>query len=127
MVNKIFKVTLYVNNQEESKKFWTEKMDFVIRRDNIMMGEHRWVEVSPKDDETTTFVLYDKNLMKKQNPSISVGHPSVILYTDNIEKSYSDMKSKGISVDENIMSYPYGRMYRFFDNDNNSYLMYCEK
>ncbi len=127
MVNKIFKVTLYVNNQEESKKFWTEKMDFVIRRDDIMMGEHRWVEVSPKDDETTTFVLYDKNLMKKQNPSISVGHPSVILYTDNIEKSYSDMKSKGISVDENIMSYPYGRMYRFFDNDNNSYLMYCEK
>ncbi len=127
MVNKIFKVTLYVNNQEESKKFWTEKMDFVIRCDDIMMGEHRWVEVSPKDDETTTFVLYDKNLMKKQNPSISVGHPSVILYTDNIEKSYSDMKSKGISVDENIMSYPYGRMYRFFDNDNNSYLMYCEK
>lgn len=65
MVNKIFKVTLYVNNQEEAKKFWTEKMDFVIRRDDSMMGEYRWIEVSPKDDENTTFVLYDKNLMKK--------------------------------------------------------------
>ena len=127
MVNKIFKVTLYVNNQEEAKKFWVDKMGFVIRHDYSMMGEYRWIEVSPKEDESTTFVLYDKNLMKKQNPSINVEHPSVILYTDNIDKSYSDMKSKGISVDENIMSYPYGRMYRFFDNDNNSYLIYCDK
>ena len=26
MINKIGKITLYVNNQEEAKKFWTEKI-----------------------------------------------------------------------------------------------------
>lgn len=126
MINKIFKITIYVNNQEEAKKFWVDKMGFEVKREENMMGEHKWLEVSPKDDDSTTFVLYDKNLMKSQNPSINVGHPSVMLYTKDIEKSYSDMKSIGIVVGE-IMNYPYGKMYNFFDNDGNTYLLYSDK
>lgn len=126
MINKIFKITIYVNNQEEAKKFWVDKMGFEVRREENMMGNHKWLEVSPKDDDSTTFVLYDKNLMKSQNPSINVGHPSVMLYTKDIEKSYSDMKSIGIVVGE-IMNYPYGKMYDFFDNDGNAYLLYSDK
>ena len=126
MINKIFKITIYVNNQEEAKKFWVDKMGFEVRREENMMGQHKWLEVSPKDDDSTTFVLYDKNLMKSQNSSINVGHPSVMLYTKDIEKSYSDMKSIGIVVGE-IMNYPYGKMYNFFDNDGNTYLVYFDK
>lgn len=126
MINKIFKITIYVNNQEEAKKFWVDKMGFEVKREENMMGEHKWLEVSPKDDDSTTFVLYDKNLMKSQNPSINVGHPSVMLYTKDIEKSYSDMKSIGIVVGE-IMNYPYGRICNFFDNDGNTYLLYSDK
>ncbi len=126
MINKIFKITIYVNNQEEAKKFWVDKMGFEVKREENMMGEHKWLEVSPKDYDSTTFVLYDKNLMKSQNPSINVGHPSVMLYTKDIEKSYSDMKSIGIVVGE-IMNYPYGKMYNFFDNDGNTYLLYSDK
>lgn len=126
MINKIFKITIYVNNQEEAKKFWVDKMGFKVKREENMMGEHKWLEVSPKDDDSTTFVLYDKNLMKSQNSSINVGHPSVMLYTKDIEKSYSDMKSIGIVVGE-IMNYPYGKMYNFFDNDGNTYLLYSDK
>ena len=126
MINKIFKITIYVNNQEEAKKFWVDKMGFEVKREENMMGEHKWLEVSPKDDDSTTFVLYDKNLMKSQNSSINVGHTSVMLYTKDIEKSYSDMKSIGIVVGE-IMNYPYGKMYNFFDNDGNTYLLYSDK
>ena len=126
MINKIFKITIYVNNQEEAKKFWVDKMGFEVRREENMMGQHKWLEVSPKDDDSTTFVLYDKNLMKSQNSSINVGHTSVMLYTKDIEKSYSDMKSIGIVVGE-IMNYPYGKMYNFFDNDGNTYLLYSDK
>ena len=126
MINKIFKITIYVDNQEEAKKFWVDKMGFEVRCEENMMGQHKWLEVSPKDDDSTTFVLYDKNLMKSQNSSINVGHPSVMLYTKDIEKSYSDMKSIGIVVGE-IMNYPYGKMYDFFDNDGNAYLLYSDK
>lgn len=126
MINKIFKITIYVNNQEEAKKFWVDKMGFEVILEENMMGENKWLEVSPKDDDSTTFILYDKNFMKSQNPSINVGHPSVMLYTNDIEKSHSDMKSIGIVVEE-IMSYPYGKMYKFFDNDGNGYLLYSDK
>ena len=30
MIKKIGKITIYVNNQEEAKAFWTEKLNFVI-------------------------------------------------------------------------------------------------
>ena len=32
MINKIFKITIYVNNQEEAKKFWVDKMGFEVKR-----------------------------------------------------------------------------------------------
>jgi len=64
--------------------------------------------------------------MKSQSSDINVGHPSVILYTKDIEKSNSEMKDRGIKV-ENIMQYPYGKMFRLFDNEDNAYLVYCEK
>ena len=31
MINNIGKITLYVNNQEEAKEFWTKKMKFVVK------------------------------------------------------------------------------------------------
>jgi len=34
MVKKIEKITIYVNNQEEDKKFRTEKLNFVIKFNN---------------------------------------------------------------------------------------------
>ena len=126
MINKIFKVPLYVDDQDAAKDFWINKMGFTLVREDKMMENFRWIEVAPKDDPNTTFILYDKNLMKSQNSNINVGHPSIILYTNDIEKSNKDMKDKGIKVDE-IMNYPYGRMFSFLDNEGNSYLVYCEK
>lgn len=30
MIRKIGKITLYVSDQESAKKFWTEKLNFVV-------------------------------------------------------------------------------------------------
>ena len=61
MVNYIAKVTIYVNNQEEAKQFWTEKMGFVCHEQP--MGPHfKWMEVRPKEAEKTSFVIYEKEL-----------------------------------------------------------------
>ena len=67
MINKIGKITLYVNNQEDAKLFWTEKLNFVVTYEKEMGPNMKWVEVAPSKNEFTTFVLYDKNLMMKQN------------------------------------------------------------
>lgn len=47
MINQIGKITLYVNDQEEAKKFWTEKMEFVVKFEAQMGPNMTWLEVGP--------------------------------------------------------------------------------
>ncbi|WP_339060813.1 VOC family protein [Tepidibacillus marianensis] len=126
MINKIGKITLYVNNQDEAKKFWTEKLNFVVKFEQPMGPNMTWLEVGPSESEFTTFVLYDKNLMKSQNPSMNVGHPNVILSTTDIENAYTKMKENGVEVGE-MMKMPYGKMFSFKDQDGNEYLLREDK
>ena len=122
MINKIGKITLYVSNQEEAKKFWIEKLNFVVKFEQPMGPNMKWLEVGPSESEFTTFVLYDKNLMLSQNPSDTVLHPSIMLSTADIESSYNEMKTNAVEVGE-IMNMPYGKMLTFKDQDGNEYLL----
>lgn len=122
MINKIGKITLYVSNQEEAKKFWIEKLNFVVKFEQPMGPNMKWLEVGPSESEFTTFVLYDKNLMLSQNPSVNVLHPSIMLSTTDMEKSYNEMKTNAVEVGE-IMNMPYGKMLTFKDQDRNEYLL----
>ena len=122
MIKKIGKITIYVNNQEEAKALWTEKLNFVIKLERPMGPNMTWLEVGPNECEFTTFILYDKKMMLAQKPSANVDHPNVILSTDNIEESYNELKEKGVEVSE-IMTMPYGKMFSFKDQDGNDYLL----
>ena len=122
MINKIGKITIYVNNQEEAKEFWTKKMNFVVKLEQPMGPNMKWLEVGPSEDSFTTFVIYEKNLMLAQNPQANVGHPNIILSTDDIESTYNEMKTNEVEVGE-IMKMPYGSMFKFKDQDGNDYLV----
>ena len=126
MIKKIGKITIYVNNQEEAKAFWTEKLNFVIKLEQPMGPNMTWLEVGPSEDSFTTFVIYEKNLMLAQNPQANVGHPNIILSTDDIESTYNEMKTNEVEVGE-IMKMPYGSMFKFKDMDGNDYLVREDK
>ena len=121
VVNYIAKVTIYVNNQEEAKQFWTEKMGFICHEQP--MGPHfKWMEVRPKEAEKTSFVIYEKELMLKQNPKANVSHPNVILSTTDIEGAYQQLQANGVKVGE-LQIMPYGKMFTYEDQDHNIYLL----
>lgn len=122
MINKIAKITLYVNDQEQAKKFWTEQVGFGLKYEQTMGPNMKWIEVGPSDEEFTTFVLYDKQLMQSQNPNCNVEHPSIILSTDRIEETHSFLKERDVQVGE-LMRMPYGTMFEFNDLDGNRYLV----
>lgn len=122
MINNIGKITLYVNNQEEAKEFWTKKMKFVVKLEQPMGPNMTWLEVGPSEEAFTTFIIYEKNLMLAQNPQANVLHPNVILSTNDIEETYNEMKNNGIETTE-IMKMPYGSMFKFKDQDGNDYLV----
>lgn len=122
MINMIAKITIYVDNQEEAKKFWVDKLGFVVAFEQAMGPAMTWLEVAPNHDAQTTLVLYNKAMMIQQNPATSVAHPSIILSTDNIEKAYETMKQNQVEVGE-LQIMPYGKMFTFKDQDNNEYLL----
>jgi hypothetical protein len=86
----------------------------------------KWIEVGPSKSEFTSFVLYNKNLMKAQNPATSLEHPSLILSTTDIDSTYDEMKSKSVEVGE-LQKMPYGKMFSFEDQDGNEYLLREDK
>lgn len=122
MINKIGKITIYVENQEEAKEFWTKKMNFVVKFEQPMGPNMKWLEVGPSEEEFTTFVLYEKKVMLAQNPNANVLRPNIILSTNDIESTYKEVKLNGIEVGE-LMKMPYGSMFKFKDQDNNEYLV----
>ncbi len=122
MINKMGKITIYVNEQEKAKEFWTKKMNFVIKLEQQMGPNMKWLEVGPSEEEFTSFILYEKKLMISQNPDANVSHPNILLSTNNIESTYNDMKLNGVVVEE-LMIMPYGKMFKFKDQDNNKYLV----
>ena len=81
MISNIAKITVYVKNSAEAKKFWTENMGFVIREEQLMGPGMTWLETAPD--------------YHAQN---------------------------GVIVDD-IQKYPYGRMFSFYDQDHQVYLL----
>lgn len=121
MIAKIAKVTLYVNDQEEAKRFWVNKVGFTLVLEQ-RVGEVHWLEVTPSKLAATTFVLYDKKQMQQENPEMNVGAPSVILAAEDIAATHARMKKNGIRVGK-LMKLPYGSMFQFYDQDGNEFLV----
>ena len=53
-----------MNNQEEAKDFWVNKLGFIVKGEFPMGPDATWLEVGPSEDEFTTLVVYDKALME---------------------------------------------------------------
>ncbi|MEK5441080.1 VOC family protein [Fredinandcohnia sp. FSL W7-1320] len=125
MINKIGKVTVYVEDQEQAKDFWVNKLGFVLKFEQPMGPEFSWIEVGPSENEFTTLVLYAKAAMKQHDPS-KVSHPSILFSTTDIDSAYENMNSNGVKVGE-LQKMPYGSMFTFYDQDGNEYLLREDK
>lgn len=109
---------LYVNNQDEAVKFWTEKLGFSVISDERNDQGMRWIEISPTKDSETRIVLQNKEFVAKMQPLLNLGTPSLMFFTDSADKLHSDLSNKKITVGE-IVETPSGRVFNFADNEEN--------
>jgi lactoylglutathione lyase len=117
MINIVGQIMLYVNNQEESVKFWTEKAGFTMlsEHDN---GAMKWFVIAPSKDAQTSIVLHNKELVAKFSPGVNLETPSLMFFTKDLDQLYNDYKDKNITVGE-IVNIPDGRVFNFADNEDN--------
>ncbi|MED3804745.1 VOC family protein [Lysinibacillus xylanilyticus] len=118
MINKIGQIMLYVNNQNEAKEFWTEKVGFSVISEQDNGQGMKWIEISPTEEAETKIILHNKELIAKMQPELNLGTPSLMFFSEDIDKLYNDLLNKKVIVGE-MVNMPSGRVFNFADNENN--------
>ncbi|MFF2797113.1 VOC family protein [Lysinibacillus xylanilyticus] len=118
MINKVGQIMLYVNNQNESKEFWTEKVGFSVISEQDNGQGMKWIEISPTEEAEIKIILHNKELIAKMQPELNLGTPSLMFFTEDIDKLYNDLLNKKVIVGE-MVNMPSGRVFNFADNENN--------
>lgn len=125
MINKVGQIMLYVNNQDEALQFWTEKVGFSVISEEDNGQGFRWIEIAPTKEAGTSIILHDKEFIAKMQPELNLNTPSIMFFSENLDKLHTDLSNKKITVGE-IVSMPSGRVFNFADNEKN-YFAVMEK
>lgn len=105
MITKMSHVTLFVNNQEDAKNFYVDKLGFEVRTDQTMDGGFRWLTVGPKTQKDLEIVLmeptvgpmFDEEAAKAVRLLLKKGVlGSGVFEVDDCRKTYEELKSKGV-------------------------------
>ncbi|RST72026.1 VOC family protein [Siminovitchia acidinfaciens] len=125
MINQVGQIMLYVNNQDETLRFWTEKAGFVVVSEEDNGQGMRWIEIAPTKDAATSIILHNKELIAKMEPELNLGTPSLMFFTENLDQLYKDFLEKEVTVGE-MVNMPSGKVFNFADNEGN-YFAVMEK
>ena len=95
---KIKLTSVYVDDQEQALRFYTEVLGFVKKSD-FSQGPFRWLTVaSPEDPDGTELqlALNDNPAAKAyQQALFQQGQPAAMFFTDDLQADYERMKVAG--------------------------------
>lgn len=96
---RITHVSVFVDDLDKALKFYTEKLGFVKKAD-ISHGDFRWLTVvSPEGPDDVELLLEpNTNPAAKtyQEALFAQGIPATMFATDDIQRDYELLKSKGV-------------------------------
>jgi catechol 2,3-dioxygenase-like lactoylglutathione lyase family enzyme len=124
MIDKVGTVSLFVNDQDRAKKFYTDVLGFELRRDEPLYpgATERWVAVAPKGAETDV-VLYlaDEHWAHYKHV---VGQSQAITFNVNdMDALVSDLKAKGVTFLSEPDKQPWGTFVMIKDSEGSSILL----
>jgi predicted enzyme related to lactoylglutathione lyase len=95
---KIKVTSLYVDNQDNALRFYTEVLGFAKKND-FSQGPYRWLTVaSPEEPDGTELqlALNDNPAAKAyQQAKFQQGQPAAMFFTDDLHADYERMKANG--------------------------------
>ena len=118
MIARIKFVSIPVRDQERSLKFYTEALGFEILTDQEYGKGRRWIELKIPGGETNVV------LFTAPGQESWIGHFSnVVFWTNSLEKTYEEMKSRGVEFVQPPTKEPWGSSALFKDVDGNTFCL----
>ena len=129
---KIANSQLWVHDQDEALAFYTEKLGWEVRSDVTVpeLGNFRWLTVSPPGQEDFAVVLmaipgpplFEAETVAQIREAMGKGVAgTVFLTTDDCQKSYEELRARGVEFSEPPEDRPYGIDAGFRDPSGNSF------
>jgi len=102
MINTIGGIVIMVSDQAQAVKFYTEKIGFDIRL-NVPFYGGKWIEVAPKDSESTLSIMEpNSQMMSPEELELAkktIGrNTGVWFFSSDIQSTYEELKSKGVDI-----------------------------
>ena len=128
MIQRLSHVTVWVLNQDEAYDFYVHKLGFKVNTDAKMDNGFRWLTVSPQGQPDLEIVLMptDPSPMMDQETSdtlralIRKGKLGAgVFATANCQKTYEELKSKGVEFSQPPTERFYGVEALMKDNSGN--------
>ncbi|MCF6126778.1 VOC family protein [Mesorhizobium sp. M7A.F.Ca.CA.001.07.2.1] len=95
---KIKLTSVYVDNQENALRFYTDVLGFTKKAD-FSNGPYRWLTVASAEEPDGTelqLALNDNPAAKAYQEAIfKQGQPAVMFFTDDVKGDYERIKAKG--------------------------------
>jgi predicted enzyme related to lactoylglutathione lyase len=129
-VIKIGNFQLWVHDQDDVLKFYTEKLAMEVRSDVTVaeMGNFRWLVVGPPAQPDVAIVLMaipgppmmDTETAKQVRDLMGKGYAGTIfLVTEDCQAAYEELKGRGVDFVEEPQKTPYGIDASFRDPSGN--------
>ena len=123
---------VWVHDQDAALEFYTKKLGMQVREDVTLpeMGGFRWLTVAPAGQEDVAIVLMaipgppvmDDRTAEDVRDLMAKGFTSaVFLVTDDCQKSYEELSSRGVEFTDLPEQRPYGIDCGFRDPSGNTY------
>lgn len=117
MITKANQLTIFVTDQDEAKKFYIEKLGFVVRADEKFGPGWRYLTVAPHENNESVLELCKADTQEQEAliGKQAADQVLVMFTTDDIVKDYQEMKARGVVFHGEPQSVPGGRGVGFED------------
>ena len=125
MIQRFSHISIYVLDQDAAYDFYVNKLGFEVHTDAPMDGGFRWLTVSPKGQPDLEIALMPTGpgpMMDQETSDMLrtlIGKGAIgsgVLETADIQKTYEDLKAKGVEFSSPPTERFYGIEALFKDN-----------
>ena len=118
MIKQIKFVSIPVADQGRALDFYTEKLGFTIITDQPFDEKQRWIELRVPKAETRVVLFTAEGEEKRIGTMMNMSYAC-----DEIEKTYEELKARGVEFEGPPQKQPWGSYAMFTDSEGNRFVL----